>query len=154
MEKRHKFSLWYVLVGIWVFIGIWYFMMKRMTGQQPGFMTLGKNKATEIAGSMVREYGMSTKVGQVYFAREKRAPLYDHALGRGRGYSEATAQVIDQEVREIISQQYEKALVIVEKARPVMEKAALVLLEKEKIEGKELRAIMEEMAEGAPDSRP
>ncbi len=85
MEKRHKFSLWYVLVGIWVFIGIWYFMMKRMTGQQPGFMTLGKNKATEIAGSMVREYGMSTKVGQVYFAREKRAPLYDHALGRGRG---------------------------------------------------------------------
>ncbi len=75
-------------------------------------------------------------------------------LEGGGGYSEATAQVIDQEVREIISQQYEKALVIVEKARPVMEKAALVLLEKEKIEGKELRAIMEEMAEGAPDSRP
>ncbi len=39
MEKKHKFSIWYVLLGIW------FFLMKRMAGQQPGFMTLGKNKA-------------------------------------------------------------------------------------------------------------
>jgi len=33
------------LIPIFIFFGIWFFLMKRMTGQQPGFMTLGKNKA-------------------------------------------------------------------------------------------------------------
>jgi cell division protease FtsH len=39
MEKQQKVSIWYVVLGIW------FFLMKRMAGQQPGFMTLGKNKA-------------------------------------------------------------------------------------------------------------
>jgi len=33
------------VVPIFIFVGIWYFMMRRMTGQQQGFMSLGKNKA-------------------------------------------------------------------------------------------------------------
>ncbi|RLB20588.1 MAG: cell division protein FtsH, partial [Deltaproteobacteria bacterium] len=33
------------IVPIFLFVGVWYFLMKRMTGQQPGFMTLGKSKA-------------------------------------------------------------------------------------------------------------
>ena len=39
---------------IFLFIGVWYFLMKRMTGQQPGFMTLGKNKAKITTGSHCR----------------------------------------------------------------------------------------------------
>ena len=33
------------IVPVFIFVGVWYFMMRRMTGQQQGFMTLGKNKA-------------------------------------------------------------------------------------------------------------
>lgn len=111
------------------------------------------SKATEIARSMVREYGMSEKVGQVYFAREKHAPYLAMPVEGSGEYSEATAEIIDQEVQEIISLQYEKALEIVEKAKDVLKRAAGVLLEKEKIEGDDLKAIMEEMAAEAQDPR-
>ncbi len=109
------------------------------------------SKATEIARSMVREYGMSDKVGQVYYAREKRAPLLNLPFEGGGEYSEATAEAIDLEVQEIISRQYEKALEIVETAKAVLKRAAGVLMEKEKIEGAELKAIMEEMAQETSD---
>ncbi len=100
-------------------------------------------RATDIARSMVREYGMSEKVGQVYFAREKHSQFLNIPAMDLRGdYSEATAQLIDQEVREIISAQYEKAKGILQEKRNVLDRGAQLLLEKEKIEGEELKALM------------
>ncbi len=101
-------------------------------------------KATDIARSMVREYGMSLKAGQVYFAPEKRSPFLGMP-GEGRGeYSEATAELIDQEVRAIIDEQYGRAREILERSRSVLDQGAKLLLEKEKMEGAELRALLEE----------
>ncbi|MGD8471830.1 MAG: ATP-dependent zinc metalloprotease FtsH, partial [Desulfobacteraceae bacterium] len=65
-------------------------------------------RATDIARSMVKEYGMSAKVGQVYFAREKRNQFLNIPMEGAVEYSEATAELIDQEVREIINDQYAK----------------------------------------------
>ena len=45
IESRFFANLFSWLLPIFIFFGIWYFMMRRMSGQQPGFMTLGKNKA-------------------------------------------------------------------------------------------------------------
>ncbi|WP_028321604.1 ATP-dependent zinc metalloprotease FtsH [Desulfatiglans anilini] len=102
------------------------------------------SKASDIARSMVKEYGMSAKVGQVYLAGEKR-PLYLETGFRGQDeYSEATAQLIDAEVREIVEQQYLKALEILKKWRPVLDRAAKLLLEKEKIDGETLKSLMDE----------
>ncbi|MBW2284428.1 MAG: ATP-dependent zinc metalloprotease FtsH [Deltaproteobacteria bacterium] len=102
------------------------------------------SKATDIARSMVKEYGMSSKVGQVYFARERRAQFLDLPIeGRGE-YSETTAELIDEEVRAIISDQYDKALGILKEKRDILEKGAVVLLEKEKIDGEEIKALMGE----------
>jgi cell division protease FtsH len=108
------------------------------------------SKATDIARSMVKEYGMSSLVGQVYFSRERR-PLYlETAMQGGGEYSEATAQLIDKEIREILSTQYDKALEIVRNNKDNLEKAVAVLLEKEKIDGKELKQIMGIPEEAAP----
>ena len=68
----------------------------------------------------------------------------------GGEYSEATAQLIDTEIREIISAQYTKALEIIRGHQDSIEKAAVVLLEKEKIDGKELKALMGIPEEPAP----
>ena len=103
-------------------------------------------KATDIARSMVKEYGMSSKVGQVYFAREKRAPFLQTGLEGAVEYSEATAEIIDNEVREIISEQYLKALEILRENKEVHKKGAKLLLEKEKIEGEELKALMDKVS--------
>jgi cell division protease FtsH len=103
-------------------------------------------KATDIATSMVKEYGMSNKVGQVYFAREKRAPFLNLGLEGAVEYSEATAEVIDNEVREIINEQYARALQILREKKDILDKGAKVLLEKEKMEGQELKALMDEVS--------
>ena len=57
-------------------------------------------------------------------------------------YSEATAELIDSEVRNIIQKQYEKAVEILKEKRQVLEKGTALLLDKEKIDGNELKAIM------------
>lgn len=102
------------------------------------------SRATDIARSMVREYGMSQKLGQVYFANDRR-PQFLGAMPEGRSdYSEATAETIDEEVREIIGAQYQVAREILERRRPVLEKAAALLLEKEKIDGEELKRLVAE----------
>jgi cell division protease FtsH len=101
-------------------------------------------RATDIARSMIKEYGMSAKVGQVYFAREKRNQFLNIPMEGAAEYSEATAELIDGEVRDIIQQQYSKAIEILQQKREVLDKGAGLLLEKEKIEGTELKALIDE----------
>jgi cell division protease FtsH len=99
-------------------------------------------RATDIARSMVKEYGMSAKVGQVYFARGKRAQFLNIPMEGAVEYSEATAELIDGEVKDIVNQQYARALEILQQKREVLAKGANLLLEKEKIEGTELQALI------------
>jgi cell division protease FtsH len=100
---------------------------------------------------MVKEYGMSTKVGQVYFAREKQSRFLNIPGMQGAvEYSEATAEIIDAEVKEIIQQQYDVALEILTDNRELLEKGAAVLLEKETITGDELKAL--EKGLGQPEA--
>ena len=105
------------------------------------------SKATDIARSMVKEYGMSSKVGKVYFARDKRSPFLDMGMEGHGEYSDSTAELIDHEVRNIISEQYEKALEILKGQKDTLAKGAEMLLDKEKIEGGELKALMEKSSE-------
>jgi len=104
------------------------------------------SRATDIARSMVKEYGMSSKIGQVYFARERQnrflpVPGYEGA----KDYSESTAELIDLEVKEIISRQYRASLEILQEKRDLLEKGAALLLEKETIGGEELKAMAGEL---------
>jgi len=106
-------------------------------------------RATDIARSMVKEYGMSEKLGQIYIAREKH-PQFLNVMPEGcLDISEATAELIDSEIREIMRREYTRALQIIESNKDVIEKGAALLLEKEKIDGDELKALMEETAKPA-----
>ncbi|MGD8338777.1 MAG: ATP-dependent zinc metalloprotease FtsH [Desulfobacterales bacterium] len=99
-------------------------------------------RATDIARSMVTQYGMSAKTGQVYLAREKRGQFLDvPGFGSPSEYSEATAEMIDAEIKGIIQEQYTVALEILRGKRPLLEKGAILLLEKETITGSELQEL-------------
>ena len=100
-------------------------------------------RATDIARSMVKEYGMSSKVGQVYFAREKRNQFLNIPMEGAVEYSEATAELIDNEVRQIINDEYIKTRKILEERRDILDEGARLLLEKEKIEGEEVKMLLE-----------
>ncbi|MGB7912541.1 MAG: ATP-dependent zinc metalloprotease FtsH [Desulfobaccales bacterium] len=99
-------------------------------------------RATDIARSMVREYGMSEKLGPITFERERR-PLFLEGImpTPSKDYSEATAQEIDQEVADLVNRAHQRAREVLETRRPTLEKVGKILLEKEVLEGQELRQI-------------
>jgi cell division protease FtsH len=100
-------------------------------------------RATDIARSMVREYGMSDKLGPLTFERERRPLFLEGLMPPGaKDYSEATAQEIDQEVAGLVNRAHQRAKEVLEAQRPILEKAAKILLEKEVLEGEELREIL------------
>jgi cell division protease FtsH len=101
-------------------------------------------RATDIARSMVKEYGMSAKMGQVYFAREKRNQFLNIPMEGAVEYSEATAELIDAEVREIINKQYLRTIEILKDKRDLLNNGAKLLLDQEKIEGTELEHLLGE----------
>ena len=116
------------------------------------------SKATDIARSMVKTFGMSPRVGQVSFEKDRRA-LMLQAPGEPqlRGdYSEQTARAIDDEVRRIIDEQHERATEILSQRHEVLLRAAQVLLAKETITGDELRELLaaSEPSEHATDDEP
>jgi cell division protease FtsH len=101
-------------------------------------------KATDIAKSMVKSYGMSDKLGTVTLDRERQPLFIQIQAPQEKGdYSEETAREIDCEVRRIIDEQYERVKrILAEKQRALIE-GAKVLLEREVISGGDLKAIMD-----------
>ena len=100
-------------------------------------------RATEIARSMVMEFGMS-RLGRVNY-REQGRPTYLPGLEdfQNRNHSEQTAREIDQEIKRIIDESLEKARSILETRRNALVALADRLIEKETIDTEELRQIVE-----------
>ena len=109
-------------------------------------------RATDIARSMVKEYGMSERLGKVYFSREKRQQFLPMAPEGAQEYSESTAEIIDDEVKQIIDEQYERARRLLLNNREVLEKGAKKLLVEEKLETEELEALMASVRHGPEDA--
>jgi cell division protease FtsH len=101
-------------------------------------------KATDIAKSMVKSYGMSDKLGTVALDRERQPLVMQTQAPQEKGdYSEETAREIDCEVRRIIDAQYERVKRLVAEKKPALIAGATVLLEREVISGSDLKAIMD-----------
>lgn len=101
-------------------------------------------KATDIAKSMVKVYGMSEKVGTVTLEQERQPQFMQIQSPAEKGdYSEETAREIDCEVRRIIDGQYERVKRLLASKQSALQEGATVLLEREVITGEELRSIME-----------
>jgi len=99
------------------------------------------SRATDIARSMVKEYGMSGSLGQVYFAHKKQGQFLNPNQEGSGDYSAMTAHLIDKEIRQIIDEQYDRALEILKSKRDILEQSADKLLDSETIEGEELKAL-------------
>ncbi len=86
-------------------------------------------RVTQIVYQMVQVYGMNERVGQVAFPREDSGGGYPSE----RMYSNATAEVMDQEVRDIVSEAYERTLRLMTEKKEEVRLVAELLLEKETI---------------------
>jgi cell division protease FtsH len=101
-------------------------------------------KATDIAKSMVKAYGMSEKLGTITLERERQPQFLQIQVPQERGdYSEETAREIDCEVRRIIEMQYERVKRLLGARKAALEAGARLLLEREVITGTDLRALLD-----------
>ena len=97
--------------------------------------------ATQLARSMVTEYGMSETIGHMYLGGDQEVFLgrdFSHTVN----YSDDVAAVIDEEVRKILENGYRKALNILKANRMKLDDIAKLLLDREKISGDEFAAMM------------
>ncbi|HYH78148.1 MAG TPA: ATP-dependent zinc metalloprotease FtsH [Longimicrobium sp.] len=102
-------------------------------------------RVTELARSMVMEYGMSRELGPVNLSGPRRVQFLQSEgdMSSRRQYSEETAREIDNEIRGLIDGTYERVRRILTEDRGVLEALALRLLEKEVVDEAELREIMQ-----------
>ncbi len=98
-------------------------------------------KATEIARSMVCEYGMS-ELGPLSYGKKEEQIFLGREISQHRDYSEDTAIRIDQEVQKIINEQYKRAETIIKENREAMVRLAEALLEYETLDSVQIRRVV------------
>ncbi len=99
-------------------------------------------RATEIARTMVTQFGMSEKLGLVAL-EGPRTPLFlPIPMQSAKEYSDETARIIDAEVKQILEQAHDKVKETLASHRPALEELASLLLKKEVVERPELQAIL------------
>ena len=94
-------------------------------------------KATRIAKKMIKEFGMSDKLGPVTFGEKEELVFLGRELGEQKNYSEEIAARIDQEIQRIITEAENKAYEILSKHEKTLRKIAKILIRKETIEAEE-----------------
>jgi cell division protease FtsH len=107
-------------------------------------------KATDIARAMVKEYGMSGRMGLTTFERPRNPFVQgEQWMPTDKEYSEKTAAEIDEEVRRILHESHEKTRRIIEEKRQLLDRLAKLLLEKEVVDREEFKKLILEQ-DGAP----
>lgn len=99
-------------------------------------------QATKMARRMVTEFGMSEGLGPVAYGQKDELVFLGREIGEQRDYSDDTARLIDEEVRRIVEEAYQRARRLLEEHREVLDQIAQRLMEVETLEGKELEALL------------
>jgi len=100
-------------------------------------------RATQLARSMVMQYGMSERLGNMTFGRPQEEVFLGRDLGRERDYSNEVAAVIDEEVHKLMDNAYRNAEKILKEHRTQLDLIANTLMEHETLEADDLYSLFE-----------
>ena len=147
-EERHSYDQHYLEESIAVAMG------GRIAEELVfGVVSTGANNdlvvATERARKMVREWGMSKRIGPMAWGSQNQVFLGDDLM-HTRDYSDDTARVIDEEVERILREQEDQCRTVLTEHRKGLDLVARALLEYETIEGSEVTRLIELAQSGAP----
>ena len=141
LEERHNYGRRYLLAEI----------TTRLAGRVAEELIFGDpttgakddfERATELARSMVCEWGMSEKLGPVTFGKREEQIFLGKELARHKDYSEQTALEIDNEVKRIVNECYDRAKRIIQNNMDKLKRLAEALLEKEVLDAKEIEEVL------------
>ncbi len=126
---------------------------KAMGGRVAEMLTFGHlnsgaandlEQATGIARRMVREWGMSDRVGPMAWSSQQQVFLGDDLLSSGREYSDDTAKLLDEEIAHILTSQEQRATDLITKHEKGLQLIAEALLEHETIDGPEVARLIQQ----------
>jgi cell division protease FtsH len=108
-------------------------------------------RATDLARKMVCEWGMSEKLGPLTFGKKEEQIFLGREIAQHRDYSEHTAIEIDEEVRRIVTEAYQKTKDILTENKVGLDTLATALLEKETLDGKEIWELLTAAGMNVPE---
>ena len=141
LDERHLYSESYLLDSLAV----------RLGGRASENLVIGEastgaasdlSGATQLAIKMVKEWGLSPRLGPIGYGSDDPAYLSGPLLGQERPYAEGTQQVIDQEVSRLLTEAEDTARALLSDNRDALDAVIAALLEKETISGEELTEIV------------
>ena len=124
-----------------------------------GEMTTGAHddlsKVTQIARAMITQWGMSERLGARTFGKKETMVFLGRDISEQRDYSEKIAELIDEELREIIDHARDRARTILRRNRDQLDLLATTLMTRETLEGDGLRAILAwQLGDAVPEAPP
>jgi cell division protease FtsH len=99
--------------------------------------------ATNIARRMVTEWGMSKKLGPLHYGADQQEVFLGHSVTQTKNMSDATAEMVDNEIRLIVDRAYQRAETILTDHADQLERLAQALLEYETLSGDDIKTLME-----------
>jgi len=141
IDERHTYSKSYLLDNITILLG------GRVAEELVlDHKTTGAGndieRATEIARKMVCEWGMSDALGPLNYGKKEEHIFLGREIAQHRDFSETTAQRIDEELKKIVTDCFDKAKEILYTNMDALHAIAKSLLEKEVLDGPEIEAII------------
>jgi cell division protease FtsH len=100
-------------------------------------------RATDLARRMVCEWGMSDKLGPLTFGKKEEQIFLGREIAQHRDYSEATAELIDAEVKVIVEQAHQRTLKLLRENEDALARIAEALLEREVLDAREIAALVQ-----------
>jgi cell division protease FtsH len=140
-EDRYNVSRTYLLTRIAVLLGGRVSEKLKFNNITSGASNDLK-KATQLARNMVCQFGMSDKIGPVVFKHGEQHPFLGREMTSSKDFSEHTAKLIDEEVRNLILEREKKAEEILTSHREDLETLAQALIEHESLDKEEIDCLL------------
>ncbi len=140
-DDRHGYSKGYLLNQLAILMGgrvAEELVLKEMTTGAGNDI----ERATDLARKMVCEWGMSEKMGPLTFGKQNEQIFLGREMGSQRDFSDQIAMEIDQEVRRLVTENYERAKRLLTENMTSLKRLAEALLEKEVLDGSDIDNIL------------
>ena len=141
IDDRHGYSKGYLLNQLAILMGgrvAEELVLKEMTTGAGNDL----ERATDLARKMVCEWGMSEKMGPLTFGKQNEQVFLGREMGSQRDFSDQIAMEIDQEVRRLVTENYERAKRLLTENMASLKRLAEALLEKEVLDGSDIDQIL------------
>ena len=145
LDEKHNYSKVYLMDRIAILLG------GRIAEEiTTGDITTGAGndleRATEMARKMVCEWGMSDAMGPLTFGKKEEQIFLGREIAQQQDYSGVTAERIDQEVKRIVSENYDKATTLLTAHKHHLLAIAEALLARESLDGEQVKRLVDGLA--------